>query len=66
MALHSAGKVDEAIAVLAGNLDRHTGDLDTLWALFTICRDAGRSEEAEGYAQRFAELAPRDPRTQAL
>src|SRR5262249_44895122 len=39
VALHSSGRVDEAMKVLKGNLAQHPEDRDTLSALVTFSRD---------------------------
>ena len=46
VALHSAGRREQAIAVLKENLTRHPEDRDTLLALVTFSRDAGRSHRS--------------------
>jgi predicted CXXCH cytochrome family protein len=56
--LHGAGRTDEALAILRANHDRHTGHIETLQALMTISRDAGRLDEAVVW-QRRAEDALR-------
>jgi len=41
-------------------LRRHPYDRDSLYALATIERDAGRVDVARGYAQRLVALEPED------
>ena len=59
VALHSAGRREQAIAVLKENLTRHPEDRDTLLALVTFSRDAGDLIALE-YAERLARLVPGD------
>jgi Flp pilus assembly protein TadD len=60
VALHSAGRSEQAIAVLKENLARHPEDRDTLLALVTFSRDAGDLVAALEYAERLARLVPGD------
>jgi Flp pilus assembly protein TadD len=60
--LHSAGRAEDAIAVLKDNLTKHPADRDSLLALVTFNRDAGNIASALEYAQRLAQLAPGDRR----
>jgi Flp pilus assembly protein TadD len=60
VALHSLGRVDEAIEVLNQNLARHSDDRDSLLALVTFSRDAGDIGTALEYAERLSRLAPND------
>ena len=59
--LHSAGRADDAVAVLKANLARHPDDRDTLLALVTFNRDAGDIVSALGYAEQLTRIAPADP-----
>ena len=61
VALHSSGRVDESIEVLTDNLARHADDRDTLLALVTFNRDAGKTAAALDYAERLSRMAPNDP-----
>jgi len=61
IALASAGQPPRALEVLADAERRHPGDRDLLVALATISREAGRREEAVGWARRLVELDPADP-----
>lgn len=63
VALNSSERVDEALDVLAASHARHTADRDTLLALVTINRDAGRFDEALAWADRLVAL---DPQTRPL
>jgi Flp pilus assembly protein TadD len=46
IALNSAGRTDEAIRTLESSHARHPAERDTLFALVTINRDAGRTNAA--------------------
>ena len=61
VALHSAGRGGDAIAVLKENLARHPDDRDTLLALVTFSRDAGDLATALEYAEQLTRTAPGDP-----
>jgi Flp pilus assembly protein TadD len=63
VALNSAGRADEAINILEASLARHPADRDTLFALVTINRDAGRNADALTWANRLAAI---DPSAQSL
>ena len=54
IALNAAGRTDEALAVLEASQARHPADRDTLLALATINRDAGRFTAALRWADRRA------------
>ncbi len=58
VALHSAGSVADATAVLKESLARHPADHDTLMALVTFNRDAGDASSALDYAERLARIEP--------
>ena len=64
--LHSAGQVDDAMAVLKASLARHPGDRDTLLALVSYSRDAGDFGTALDYAEQLAHAAPGEPGLPAL
>ena len=66
VALNSAGRGGEAIAVLKQSLARHSGDRDTLQALMTFCRDAGELAAALDYAEQLARMMPNDVTLTAL
>jgi predicted CXXCH cytochrome family protein len=59
--LHSAGRADDAMAVLKENLARHPGDRDTLLALMSFSRDAGDFRTALDYAEQLGRAAPGEP-----
>jgi Flp pilus assembly protein TadD len=56
--LNSAGRTEDAIAILKDNLNKHPADRDSLLALVAFYRDAGKLPLALEYAQRLAQLAP--------
>jgi tetratricopeptide (TPR) repeat protein len=58
IALHSAGRRAEALAVLRGANKRHPQDLDILGALVSINREAGDQQAALRYAREAAMLLP--------
>jgi len=66
VALHSAGRGEEAMTVLKQILVRHPDDRDTLLALISFSRDAGDFATALDYAERLARVAPNDPDLAAL
>ncbi len=60
VALHSAGRVEEAMTVLKAGLARHPADRDILLALVTFSRAAGDADTALDYAERLARIVPDD------
>jgi Flp pilus assembly protein TadD len=58
VALNGAGRVDEALAVLEASHARHPANRDTLVALVTISRDAGRTADALTWAERLVAIDP--------
>jgi predicted CXXCH cytochrome family protein len=58
VALHAAGRTDEAISVLEASHTRHPADRDTLLALATVSRDAGRDTAALAWARKLAAIDP--------
>jgi Flp pilus assembly protein TadD len=58
VALHSAGRKEEAIDALKVNFARHPNDRDTIMALISFYRDAGNFESALEYAERLAQMTP--------
>ena len=58
VALNSAGRVEEAIAVMSDAARRFPADFDISWAMVTLLRDAGRLDEARDAA---ADLVRRFP-----
>jgi Flp pilus assembly protein TadD len=66
VALDSAGRRTDAIALLKDSLVRHPDDRDTLMALVAFNREAGDINAALQYALRLAQVAPNDPGVGAL
>jgi predicted CXXCH cytochrome family protein len=58
VALASSGRRDEAVAVLEAGHARRPGDRETLLALTTLTRDAGRLEAARAWAERLVAVDP--------
>jgi predicted CXXCH cytochrome family protein len=58
VALNSTGRTDDALEVLEAAQARHPADRDTLLALATINRDAGRMAAALSWADRLVALDP--------
>ena len=61
VALHSAGRTNEATAILKENLVRHPNDRDTLSALISFSRESGDISSALEYAERLALIVPDAP-----
>ena len=57
--LNALGRQDAALEVLGASQARHPGDADTLLALATINRDAGRRAAALEWARKLAAFDPR-------
>ena len=66
VALHSAGRPVEALAVLKSILARRPNDQDTLMAIVSFSRDAGDFETALTYAEQLARMTPTDPNLAGL
>jgi predicted CXXCH cytochrome family protein len=66
VALHSFGKVDDAIATLERARERAPADRDLLFALTTFHRDAGHVSAAVKYATQLQQLYPDDPEATEL
>jgi Flp pilus assembly protein TadD len=64
--LHSAARINDALAVLKKSLARHPNDRDTLQALITFSRDSGDVASALEYAERLARIPPADPNLAGL
>ncbi len=58
LALDAAGKKVAAIEILQRAQQRHPWDRDLLYALATLQRDAGRRQQALGWAQKLLQLDP--------
>ena len=66
VALHSAGRSDEALKVLRAADKRHPYDLSLLGTLISIERETGDRKAALVYARKLAEALPDDPRVNAM
>jgi predicted CXXCH cytochrome family protein len=66
VALHSAGRREDAVLHLREALARHSNDRDILQALISFIREAGDFPTALEYAERLARLLPNDPSLAAL
>ena len=66
VALHSAGRTGEAIALLERARTGRPRDRDVLFALATFHRDAGRQGKALEYARLLQQAYPDDPDARAL
>ncbi len=60
VALHSIGKMSDAIASLRAVVARHPGDRDTLAALVIYEREAGDLPAALGHAEQLIAITPAD------
>ncbi len=58
VALHDAGRVSDALAVLERAHESYPGDLDILVALVSYSASSGDEELARQYASRIAEAEP--------
>lgn len=56
--LHSAGRRDDALAVLKNSLHLHPNDRETLSAALSLSREKGDSISALDYAERLSRLMP--------
>lgn len=66
LALNETGKVEAALEVLVDSYKRRPADRDTLIALVTMNRDAGKLTDAQSYARALRIRYPKDPNTAAL
>jgi Flp pilus assembly protein TadD len=66
VALHSAGRVAEAMTTLKETVARHPDDRDGLMALVAFSRDAGDAGAALEYAELLARISPQDSGLAAL
>jgi Flp pilus assembly protein TadD len=66
IALNSAGRVPDALAVLKRTSESNPRDRDTLAALIGIARDSGDIATALTYAERMAAAFPDDRKIEAL
>jgi Flp pilus assembly protein TadD len=66
VALHSAGRQQEAIAYLKDNLTGHPENRDIIMAIVSFSREAGDFDTARQYAEQAIKLTPDDPGLRAL
>jgi Flp pilus assembly protein TadD len=66
VALHSAGRQQEAIAYLKDSLAGHPENRDIIMAIVSFSREAGDAATALQYAEQAARIAPADPATRSL
>jgi predicted CXXCH cytochrome family protein len=66
VALNSAGRGPQTVALLKEILVRHPNNRDTLSALISFTRDAGEIATALEYAEQLAKAFPGDPSVTAL
>ena len=66
IAVHSAGKRDEAMAILRSADKRFPGNIDILGALLSIGRESGNKDASLRYARQLAELLPDNARLKQL
>ncbi|MFO1153695.1 MAG: multiheme c-type cytochrome [Rhodospirillales bacterium] len=58
IALNTSGRSGDALTALEASHSRHPTDRDTLYALVTISRDAGRADAALAWAKKLAAIDP--------
>jgi Flp pilus assembly protein TadD len=58
VALNSGARTDDALKTLEASHARHPADRETLFALVTMNRDAGRADAALAWAQQLATIDP--------
>jgi Flp pilus assembly protein TadD len=66
VALHSAGRSNEAVAALREADRRHPYDVTLLRALISIQSEMGEPRAALAYARKLAKVLPDDPRVKAM
>ncbi len=66
VALHSAGRQQEAIAYLKDSLAGHPENRDIIMAIVSFSREAGDAATALQYAEQAIKIAPDDPVTKTL
>jgi len=66
VALHWAGRRQEAIGQLKESLARHPESRDIVMAIVSFSRDAGDAATALQYAEKAARIAPEDPAIRAM
>jgi len=66
VALHSAGRQQEALSRLQESLVRHPANRDIVMAIVSFSRQAGDTVTALEYAEKAARIAPDDPAIGAM
>jgi tetratricopeptide (TPR) repeat protein len=66
VALHSAGRQQEAIAYLKDSLTGHPEDRDIIMAIVSFSREAGDAATALRYAEQAIKIAPDDPTVKGI
>jgi predicted CXXCH cytochrome family protein len=66
VALHSAGRQQEAITYLKDSLTGHPENRDIVTAIVSFSREAGDPATALQYAEQAARIAPADPAAKSL
>jgi predicted CXXCH cytochrome family protein len=66
VAMHSAGRQQEAIAYLKDSLTGHPENRDIILAIVSFSREAGDNATALQYAEQAARMAPDDPAVKGL
>ena len=66
IAVDSAGKREQALALLRSANKRHPNDLDILGALLSMSRETGDRQAALRYAKQLAEMVPGNPNLSRL
>ena len=66
VALHSAGRLQEAIAQLKESQARHPDNRDIVMAIVSFSREAGDTATALQFAEQAAKIAPDDPTVRNL
>ena len=66
VALHSAGRQQEAIAYLKDSLAAHPENRDIVMAIVSFSREAGDTATALQYAEQAVKIAPDDPAVRGM
>ena len=66
VALHSAGRQQDALAQLKESLARHPGNRDIVMAIVSFSRETGDAATALQYAEKAATIAPDDPAVRVM
>jgi tetratricopeptide (TPR) repeat protein len=66
VALHSAGRQQEAVTYLRDSLTEHPGNRDIILAIVSFSREAGDTATALQYAEQAIKITPGDPTIRTL